>query len=304
MNLCLAVFLHSLKHSSTKLSRGLDDMHTSSRKGSELSSSSTFTTRNNGTSMSHASTRGCGSTSNETHHRLVGVTVFLDPVSGILLGLATDLTDHDDTLSLGVIGEALQAVNEVSTVERITTNADASGLTKAHSSGLGDSLVGQGTRARYHSDFSLLVNISRHDTNLALICLNDTRAVRTDQSTLGLLTQSVLDLNHVLLGNTLSNAYNKGDLGLNGVQDRVRGKRRRNVYDCCVRLDTIHGLLHSVENRKSKVSTSTLLGSHSANHLGSVGNSLLGVESTLLAGKTLTDHSCIFVDPNIGILGK
>jgi hypothetical protein len=38
------------------------------------------------------------------------------------------------------------------------------------------------------------VDVSRHDTDLALLGLDDAGAVRADQSTLGLLAKGILDL--------------------------------------------------------------------------------------------------------------
>ena len=192
------MLLHGLEHRSAEVSRGLHNVHTGRREGGELGGGRALATGDDGTSVTHASARRGSGAGDETHHRLVGVAVLSNPVGGVLLGLATDLTNHDNALGLGVVGEALQAVDEVGAVERISTNADAGGLAKAHIGGLSDGLVGQSTRAGHHSDFSLLVDISRHDTNLALIGLDNTRAVRANQSTLGLLVQGVLDLKKIV----------------------------------------------------------------------------------------------------------
>ena len=48
-----------------------------------------------------------------------------------LLGLASDLSDHDDPLGVGVVEEHVEAVQEVGAVERVATDADAQGLTQA-----------------------------------------------------------------------------------------------------------------------------------------------------------------------------
>ena len=48
-----------------------------------------------------------------------------------LLGLASDLSDHDDALGVGVVEEHVEAVQEVGAVERVATDADAQGLTQA-----------------------------------------------------------------------------------------------------------------------------------------------------------------------------
>jgi len=188
------VLLHGLEHRSAEVGRGLHNVHAGRGEGSKLGSRRALAAGDNGTSVAHASARRGSGAGDETHHGLVGVAVLSNPVGGVLLGLATDLTNHDNALGLGVVGEALQAVDEVGTVERVTANADAGGLAEAHIGGLGNGLVGQSAGAGHDSDFSLLVDISRHDANLALIGLDNTRAVRTNQSTLGLLVQGILDL--------------------------------------------------------------------------------------------------------------
>lgn len=193
-HLSLAVLLHGLQHGSSQLGRRSDNVHTSSGQSLELGSGSTLAARDDGAGMAHASAgRGRG-TGDEGDDGLVGVTVGLQPLSSILLGRATNLTNHDDTLGLGVIGESLQAVNEVGSVERITANADAGGLTQVDIGSLSDSLVSQSTGARNDSDLSLLVDIAGHDTDLALLGLDNTGAVGADQSTLVLLVQVVLHL--------------------------------------------------------------------------------------------------------------
>ncbi len=51
------------------------------------------------------------------------------------------------TLSFGVNNESFQDIDEVGSVERITTNTDDGGLTKTSMSGLVNSLIGQSTRS-------------------------------------------------------------------------------------------------------------------------------------------------------------
>lgn len=188
------MLLHGLEHGGAEVSGGLHNVHAGSREGGELGGSSALAAGDDGASVAHASAGGSGGAGDETHDGLVGVAVLSDPVGGVLLGLAADLADHDDALGLGVVGEALQAVNEVGAVERVASDADAGGLAETHSGGLGDGLVSQSARAGHHSDLSLLVNVSRHDADLALLGLDNAGAVRADQSTLGLLVKGVLDL--------------------------------------------------------------------------------------------------------------
>ena len=52
------------------------------------------------------------------------------PLSGFFFGLTSDLTDHDDTFGLGIVNELCEHINEVSSVEGITTDSDNSALSE------------------------------------------------------------------------------------------------------------------------------------------------------------------------------
>ena len=49
---------------------------------------------------------------------------------------------------------------------------------------------------------------------------------------------------------------------------------------------------------------SCFFGIHSSYHLSSVGNGLLGVESTILASHALADNFGVFVNENLGSVGS
>ena len=68
------------------------------------------------------------------------------PFSCFFLGLASDLTDHNNALSLGIVNKLSEHVDEVSAIERITTDTNDCGLSEALSRCLVDSFIGQGTR--------------------------------------------------------------------------------------------------------------------------------------------------------------
>jgi hypothetical protein len=52
----------------------------------------------------------------------------LEPLSGILLRRAANLTNHDNTLGFRIVSKSLEAVDEVGAVKRIPTDTNASGL--------------------------------------------------------------------------------------------------------------------------------------------------------------------------------
>lgn len=102
----------------------------------------TLTTADDGTSVTHTAARGSANTSDEADSRFVVLVVGLEELGGVLLGTTTNLTNHDDTLSLGVLKENTKAINEVGTGEGVTTDTNDEGLTKTSLGGLVHSLVG------------------------------------------------------------------------------------------------------------------------------------------------------------------
>ncbi|KAJ5576061.1 hypothetical protein N7535_002987 [Penicillium sp. DV-2018c] len=144
------------------------DNDTGVGEGRDLGVGTTLTTADDGTGVTHAAAGGSGDTGNEGDGGLVVDVVGLEELGGILLGGTTDLTDHDDTVGLGVLEEDLEAVDEVGAGEGVTANTDDEGLTEAGHGGLVNGLVGQGAGARDDTDTAALVDETGHDTDLAL----------------------------------------------------------------------------------------------------------------------------------------
>lgn len=134
----------------------------------DLRVGTTLTTADDGTGVTHTATRRGTDTSDEADRGLVVLVVGLDELGSILLGTTTNLTNHDDTLGLGVLEEDAQAVDEVGTGEGVTTNTNNERLTKTSLGGLVHSLVGQSTGTRDDTNATALVDETRHDTNLTL----------------------------------------------------------------------------------------------------------------------------------------
>src|SRR6185312_15270081 len=99
-----------------------------------------------------------------------------------------------------------------------------------------DDLVGERARARDHADRARLVDVARHDADLALARRDDTRAVRADEHGLGVVAlEHVLDAHHVARGDAFGDRDDQLDTGRGRFEDRVRGERRWHVDDGCVR---------------------------------------------------------------------
>jgi len=155
--------------------------------------------------------------------------VFSEVLSSLFFGITTDFTDHHNTLGLGIVEEDLEAIDEVGAVEGITADTDAKSLAESGLSCLVDGFVSQSTRSGDNTDLSSLMDVAGHDTDLALLRRDDTGAVGADESGLVLLDESRLDTDHILGGDTFSNANGKRNFGFDGVKDSVRGEFWGNV---------------------------------------------------------------------------
>lgn len=81
----------------------------------------------------------------------------------------------------------------------------------------------------YVTNFSSFVDVTGHDANFAFIGFDDTRTVGSDDSCSSLLSKSMLDSDHVVLGDTVSDDDDKCDFSLNGFHDGLCCMGRRNV---------------------------------------------------------------------------
>ena len=72
--------------------------------------------------MAHSSLGRGGQSSDEAHDGLILFVVLLDPLGSHFLVLASDFTDHDDAFGLGVDHELLEDIDEVGSVEGVTSD--------------------------------------------------------------------------------------------------------------------------------------------------------------------------------------
>lgn len=165
----------------------------------------TLTLLDYGTSVTHPAFGRGSEACDEAHHWLVLLVVLLQPVASQLFRLSSDFADHYDALSLGVHNKLLKNIDEVGTIEGVPSNTDDGGLSEACLSSLINSLIGECSGSADNTDLSSLVDVSGHDADLAFIGLDDTWTVGTDYSGLFLGTEGVLDLDHIVLGNSCVN---------------------------------------------------------------------------------------------------
>jgi len=296
----LADVLHALHHGDTEIGGGLADGRTDSLKSLDLGSCSALTARDDGAGMTHTASWGRGDTGNEGHNRLVLRVVLLEPGGGVLLGGATNLTDHDDTFSAGVGNELLEAVDEIGSVEGIAADADNGGLAQALSGGLVHGLVSQGTGTGDNTDLTGFVDVTGHDADLALAGADDTRAIGSYQTADRLGFQRSLDANHILLRDTFGDADDEGNLSFDGFHNGGGGARRRHVDDTGIAVRLLLRFGGVFEHGKVEMGGARFLGVDATNHLGSVRDGLLCVERALLTGHTLANNLRVFINEHFG----
>lgn len=167
--------------------RALDD-DASRLEGLDLGIGTALATGDDGAGVTHATSRGRADAGDEADDGLAAVdgVVLAQEVGGVLLGRATDLTDHDDAVRLLVFEEDLEAVDEVGSAEGVTANADDERLAEAGLRGLVDGLVGQGTGTGDDANATALVDEAGHDADLAPAGGDDAGAVGADEAGLGL----------------------------------------------------------------------------------------------------------------------
>lgn len=150
--------------------RGRASLHndTGILEGCNLGVCAALTSADDGTSVAHSSTWWSTDTGNEADSRLVGPVLALQESGSVFLSATADLTDHDDSVSLLILEEDTEAVNEVGSGEWVAADADNERLAKTGLGGLVDGFVGKGTGSGDDTDTASLVDEAGHDTNFAL----------------------------------------------------------------------------------------------------------------------------------------
>lgn len=135
----------------------------------DLAVSTALAAGDDGAGVAHAPAGRRGDAGDEGDDGLLLLLVGLaQEVGRILLGGAADLADHDDAVSLRVLEEDLQAVDEVRAAEGVAADADDERLAQAGLCRLVDGFVGQGAGAGDDADAAALVDEAGHDADLAL----------------------------------------------------------------------------------------------------------------------------------------
>ena len=206
-------------------------------------------TTDDSSGMTHSPAGGRSHSSDEAHNwlRICTRVVLLQVLRSLLLRFTSNLTNHDDSLSLGIIDETLKAVDEIGAVEGIATNTDTEGLSKTHHGGLVDGFICESARPGDNPNAARLVDVAWHDANLTSPRCNNARAVGTNEPGLALSQEGVFDLDHVLLGNSLRDADNKRDFSFQGFHDCCCCSRWRHIDHSGIRLEEWLDLLNQLD---------------------------------------------------------
>ena len=132
--------------------------------------------------MAHTAARRCGAASDEASHWLLATLFgFVDQeLRCFFLCAAADLADHDDRLGGVIRKKQFKAIDEVGAIDRVTANADRSGLAKAFCCGLKHGFICQCARTRNNADRTCRENAARHDADFAFARCQNARAVWSD----------------------------------------------------------------------------------------------------------------------------
>ena len=177
--------------------------------------------------VAHPLARRGGLTGDERGQRLGELARRLER-GGLLLGVAADLAHHQHAVGLGVGLEERERVDEARAVDRVAADADAGALADAQVRELPDALVSERSRPADDADAARLVDIARHDADLARPGRDDPGAVGADQPGRRVMRLQVSDgADHVEHGDALGDRDDHLDAGVGRFHDRVGRERGR-----------------------------------------------------------------------------
>ena len=137
----------------------------------------------------------------------------------------------------------------------------------------------------------------RHDADLAFTGGDDARAVGTDETAVAAV-EGAFHPHHVENGNALGDADDQRHAGVYRLEDRIRGKGRRDVNDRRVGLGLTHRLGNRIEHRQAEMRLPALAWGDTTDHGSAVIDRLFGMEGALRAGEALADDPGLLVYEN------
>ncbi len=245
--------------------------------------------------MPHGAAFGCGGSGDKSGDGFLHV--LFDVGTGFFFGASADFTDHDDGVGIGIFVEHTDGIGLGGAVDRVSANADASGLAVASAGELPDGFVREGTGAGDDANAAGFVNVSGHDADFALTGGDDAGAVRPDQAGFIALVEALAHFGHIPDGDAFGDANDEWDFGFDGFENRVGGEGGWHVDDGYVGSVLLDGFGYGVADGDAVFpDLSAFAGGDSGDDVGAVINALACVEGAGLTGDALYEKSCVLVD--------
>ena len=249
--------------------------------------------------VTHALAGRRGLAADERGDRLLDVV--LDELRGALLGVAADLADHEDRRRARILVEPLQRVDEVGALDRIAADADRGRLAEAERGELVDDLVRQRAGARHDADAARLVDVARHDADLALAGRDHAGAVRADQHDVRVVAlEHVLDADHVAHRDALGDRDDRARCPRprpRGSSRRRTAAARRSTVAFAPRCRTASSTVSNIGTcSRPATFAAALAGRDAGDDVRAVLDHLLGVERAGRAGHALDDEPRVVSD--------
>lgn len=144
------------------------------------------------------------------------------------------------------------------------------------------------------------MNVTRHNSYFTFIWLNNSWTVRSNNSCSGLASQSVFNFNHIMLWDTISNYNYQFYFSLNSFKNGISCKCRGNINNWSFTLSDFFCFLTILKNWDSQMGCSCFFWVNSSNHFCFIFKSLLSMERPLISSNSLTNNSCMLINPYVG----
>ena len=124
-----AVLLQKLDDRSSDMSDSRCNWNAYRFKSCNLFSSRALAAGNDGACMTHAFSWRCHASCDEACDRFLHV--FMNPFGSFFFRIAADFADHEDCIRIRIFIIQLQSINEIRVLDRVTADADSTGLSDA-----------------------------------------------------------------------------------------------------------------------------------------------------------------------------
>ena len=177
----------------------------------------------------------------------------------------------------------------------IAADADDGRVAEAGVGQLLADLVRESARARDEADAALAEHLRRDDADVGDTRRERARAVGPEQRRAAGAHVTV-ELQHVVGGDALGDAHDRGHAGVDRLVDRVGGEARRHEHHRRVRGTLVDGVGHGVEDRDAVDVLAGLAGRDARDHSRAVVAVAQRVEAALAAGDALDDEAGVGAD--------